>query len=489
MNAPPSHLVAPLLALLAGCAVGPDFEAPAPPAVERYTPGPAPQAAAMPVLVEAQAPQSAWWMVFGSAKLDALVQAALADSPTLAQARARLTQAQELRAARAGVTELPQVDASFGAERQRIDPATFGFPQAPNPGPFNVFSLGASVRYDFDVFGGTRRDLEALGAEVDVKRYELEAARLLLAGNVVLTAIRIASLDAQIGALDALLAAERQQLAIVEARWVAGGVSALDLQQQRALRAQAEAGLPLLKAQRDQAGHLLAVLIGREPAEAAGATPQLADLALPATLPLRLPSALVRQRPDIRASEALLHKASATVGVATADLYPKFIVSGSFSAAQLDLSDLVGNGINVWNIGFNLLQPLFRGGELKARQRAAVAAYEQAAAAYRQSVLLGLQNVADALRALEGDAQAYTWRSEQAARADEAWRLTRGRFEAGGVSRLALLDAERQRSQARLDQVQAEASRCADVAVLLQAMGGGGLPETTAGATTRPATP
>ena len=112
----------------------------------------------------------------------------------------------------------------------------------------------------------------------------------------------------------------------------------------------------------------------------------------------------MRQRPDIRASEALLHKASANVGVATADLYPKLVISGGFSSSQLNIGDVLGNGINIWNIGVNLLQPLFRGGELQARKRAAEAAYEQALAAYRQTVLQGLQNVADVLRALEADA-------------------------------------------------------------------------------------
>ena len=130
-----------------------------------------------------------------------------------------------------------------------------------------------------------------------------------------------------------------------------------------------------------------------------------ADLRLPAELPLRLPSELVRQRPDIRASEALLHKASANVGVATADLYPKLVISGGFSSSQLNIGDVLGSGINIWNIGINLLQPLFRGGELQARKRAAEAGYEQALAAYRQTVLQGLQNVADVLRALEADAQ------------------------------------------------------------------------------------
>jgi len=186
-----------------------------------------------------------------------------------------------------------------------------------------------------------------------------------------------------------------------------------------------------------------------------------------------VPSELVRQRPDIRANEALLHKASANVGVATADLYPKLTISGGFSTSQLRVSDLFGNGINIWNIGANLLQPLFHGGELQARKRAAIAAFDQAAAAYRLSVLQGLQNVADVLRSLEADEAAFTARSEQAARAEEAYQITVGRFNAGGVSQLDLIDAERQRLQAESDRLQAQAGRYSDAAALFQALGGG----------------
>ncbi len=481
MNAGPLRARAAFLAaLLGGCAVGPDFESPAPPTVERYTPGPAPSAPAMPAFDDARPVPADWWTVFGSADLDALVRAALAGSPTLAQARAHLVQAQELLVARRGAAELPQADAAFGAVRQRIDPATFGFPQAPNPGPFNVFSLGADVRYDFDLFGATRRELESLGAEVDVQRFEFDAARLVLAGNVVLTALRIAELEAREEALDAALSAERQQLVIAEGRHAAGAVSLLDLQQQREALADAEAALPALRSQRAQAGHLLAVLAGRAPADVLPALPRLADLRPPPDVPLRLPSALARERPDIRASEALLHKANALVGVAVADQYPKLVVSGSFSAAQLALPDLFSNGINVWSFGLSIVQPLLRGPELQARKRSAEAAHAQAAAAYRASVLHGLQEVADALRALEASALVFERRAEQLASADAAWRIARGRFDAGGASRLALLDAERRVNRARADWVQAQASRCADVATLLQALGGGALDATVA---------
>jgi NodT family efflux transporter outer membrane factor (OMF) lipoprotein len=468
--------------LLAGCTVGPDFRAPDPPAVDRYVPGPAPAAAGMPRLVPERDIPAEWWSVFHSPEIDALVRQALANSPTLAEARARLVQAQELRTARTGAATYPKVDATFGAERQRIDPATFGFPDAPNPGPFNVFSLGANVSYNFDLAGGTRRELEALAAEVDYQGYELEAARLTLASSVVTTALRRAALAAQIAAAGHILDGQRAQLAIVERRYDDGGVALLDVHNQRAIVAQSEATLAPLRAQWAQAGHLLAVLLGESPGSARLPDIELSGLVLPAELPVRLPSELVRQRPDIRASEALLHKASANVGVATADLYPKLVISGGFSTSQLNIGDLLGNGINIWNIGANLLQPVFRGGELQARKRASEAAFDQAAASYRKSVLLGLQNVADVLRALEEDANAVSARSEQAARTADSYRIALGRYELGGVSQQAVLDADRQRLSAELDRVQALANQYADAAALFQALGGGWTAEPMSGA-------
>ena len=454
------------VAVLAGCTVGPDFRTPEPPATDRYVPGPAPQ-----INLVARDIPAEWWKVFESREIDALVQRALANSPTLDLARARITQAKELRTAREGAT-LPRVDLTAGAERQRIDPATFGFPEAPNPGPFNVFSLGLNASYDFDIFGRSRRELEALAAEIDYQSYELEGARLTLASNVVATAIRQAALASQIEIAESILAAQRQELGIAEKRLELGGVSLVSVRNQGVLVAQTESTLPPLRAQHAQASHYLAVLMGDPPAAAPVPTLTLSALRLPGELPLRLPSELVRQRPDIQASEALLHKASANVGVATADLYPKFTISGGFSSNQLNIGDVLGNGINVWNIGVNLLQPLFRGGELQARKRAAEAGYEQALAAYRQTVLLGLQNVADVLRALESDAQAVSTRSLQADRAEEAYRITLERFRMGAVSETVLIDADRQRLSARTEQLQARASQYADAAALFQALGG-----------------
>jgi len=476
------HRLAPALlaTLLAGCAVGPDFAPPAGPTTHAYLPGQPPVTTVAASGEGGQAQRfdasadlpADWWTLFRSPALDHLVRTALADSPSLAEARARLEEAQQNYRAQAGATQWPSVDAKLGAVRQQINTAAFGIPNIPNPGPFNLYNANVDVSYTLDLFGANRRALEGLLAQVDYQRYELEAARLSLSANVVSAAIRQAALREQIALTRALYDAQRQQLDIMVERYRAGGIARLDLQNQQSLLAQTAALLPPLQQQQTQVDHQLAVYLGQSPAEAAIPAFELASLQLPSTLPLTLPSSLARQRPDIRAAEALWHQASADVGVATANLYPQLTLSGSFGSERTRIGD-VANGLNVWNLGFNLLQPVFHGGELQAKRRAAMAAYGAAEAAYRQSVLTGLQQVADALGALDYDARLLQARAEAAERAEASFQISHQQYQAGGISQLALLDAQRQQLQTRLDRVQAQANRYADSAALLQALGGG----------------
>jgi NodT family efflux transporter outer membrane factor (OMF) lipoprotein len=216
----------------------------------------------------------------------------------------------------------------------------------------------------------------------------------------------------------------------------------------------------------------LAVYLGREPSEATIGGFDLDGLHLPEEVPLSLPSSLARKRPDIRAAEALWHQSCANVGVATADLFPKITVSGSLGSQRTGSGDLL-NGVNVWSIAGNLLQPIFRGGELRARKRSAVAAYDAAAAAYRQTVLQGLQEVADTLSALDMDSLTLQARADAAGQARVAYGIARQQYLLGGLSHLALLDAQRQLLESEFDRVQAQADRYADTAALLHALGGG----------------
>jgi len=214
-------------------------------------------------------------------------------------------------------------------------------------------------------------------------------------------------------------------------------------------------------------------LTGRLPSEASLPEFEIGAFSLPQDLPVSLPSSLVRQRPDIRASEALLHAASAQVGVATANLYPQINLTGSIGSLALKPSDLFSGPSRAWSLGGGLLEPLFRGGALNAQRRAAIAAYEQAEAQYRETVLQSFQEVADTLRALESDATALQAQADAEAVAREALDLTRRQYKLGAVSYLTLLNAERQHQQSKIALVQASAARYADTAALFHALGGG----------------
>lgn len=467
-----------LAAALSGCAVGPDFERPAPPDVQRYAAAPAAASTSGNESVPAQRLHAGtdipaqWWTLFRSPALDQLVRQALEHSPTLQQARARLLQAQEELRAQAGARTLPSVDAEASGARQKVDPSAYGIPVTELPPPFTLYNASIEVSYTLDVFGAERSAIEGLQAQADHQQYELQAARMMLAGNVVTTAIRQAGLQECLDAHRELLAAQTRQLAILRQRHHAGGVSALDVRRQESLVAQARAELPPLGQELDRARHQLAVYLGRLPSQAALPALSLADLQLPLDVPLGVPSQLVRQRPDILAAESLWRRATADAGVAAANRYPRFTLTGSFGSQRTRAGDMA-DGVNVWNLALGLTQPLFRGGELLARQRAAEAALQGAAAAYRDTVLQGFQQVADALRAVHADAATLQAATEADQQAEQAYRITERLYQAGGVSQLALLDARREQWRTRAARVQAQADRYADTAALLQALGGG----------------
>ncbi len=483
---PPRRRPARSLALiglaLAGCAVGPDFRPPDAPTVtdpgHAYTPVPMPsQTASAPGgsgaaqrFIAGQDVPAQWWQLFHSPALDELVRAALAHSPTLASAQAALRQAQELYAAEAGSKQLPGVTGQAGATRERESQASS---QVPGGITFNLYNASVNVSYAVDAFGATRRDLEGLQAGIDYQRYQVEAAYLTLTANLVTTAIQEASLRAQLRATQEIIAAERKSLQVVDRQVRLGAVSRSAVLAQQTQLAQTQATLPALDKALAQARHQLAVYAGRLPGE--GGLPEftLDSLQLPLALPVSLPSSLVRQRPDIQASEALLHQASAQVGVATANLYPQITLSGSVGVQSLQIGKLFDTSSTAWSLGANVLAPIFNGGSLQARKRAAQAAYEQAQAQYQQTVLGAFLNVANALRALDIDAQALSAQAEAESLARQSLDLVGGQYRAGAVSYLALLDAQRSYQQTRIGVVQAQAARHADTAALFQALGGG----------------
>jgi NodT family efflux transporter outer membrane factor (OMF) lipoprotein len=464
-----------------GCAVGPEFRVP-PVTGEKagYTALPLPQETAeTPVLggetqhfVPSNEIPSQWWELFHSKPLDILIRRALADSPTLAAAQAALREALENRRVQFGDL-FPSVDGNFSANRREFTGASFGQPESPG-GVFTLYNASVSFSYTLDIFGATRRGLEVLQAQVDNQRFLLEGARLTLASNIVTAAVQEASLREQIEATREIVSVQQLQLEVVDRQFSLGAVSRSDVLAQQAQLAQTRATLPPLEKQLSQIRHQLAVLAGRSPGEA-GALPEfeLDSFKLPRELPVSLPSALVRQRPDIRASEELLHSACAQIGVATANLFPQLTLTGNYGSEAVKLGSLFGTGTSIWSLGGSLLQPIFRGGALLAKRRAAIAAYDQAEAQYRQTVLQAFQNVADVLRALDMDALTLKAQAEAETAARDSLDLTRKQFGLGAVSYLSLLNAERQHQQALIGLVQARAARYADTAALFQSLGGG----------------
>jgi NodT family efflux transporter outer membrane factor (OMF) lipoprotein len=424
-------------------------------------------------LVQGKDIPAQWWTLFQSPALDGLVRQALDASPSLARANAKLRQAQEDLSARTGGTRFPKVDGKVSANRVDVNPQSLGVPALPVQTPFNLYLASVSVSYTFDLFGANRRELEGLQAGIDYQRYELEAARLTLAGNVVTAAIREASLREQIAATQEIIELQERQLAITERLVKLGTAAQADAVAQRLDLAQIRAVLPDLQRQLEQVRHRLAVYIGQPPGAAKLPEFKLTDLQLPPELPLGLPSELARQRPDIRAAEALLQQAGARVGVATANLYPQITLSANVGSLASNGGDLFSSGSGFYLLGASLTQPLFHGGELEAKRRSAIAAYEQAGAAYQEAVLQGFQNVADVLRALEADASKLKDRTEAATQARTYHDITSARFKAGGVSYFFLLDAQRKLHGALIDRTQALADRYADSAALFQALGGG----------------
>jgi NodT family efflux transporter outer membrane factor (OMF) lipoprotein len=462
-----------------GCAVGPDFQPPEPPAVTRY---PATPIAAETVSADAPAGlvqrftserdiPAEWWTLFECPALDALVRQALQDSPRLAQVQAKLVHAEEEFGGRKGATRYPQIDASVSGNRINVDSDAFKSPALAPDFPLTLSLASVSVSYTLDIFGRNRRELEGLQSAVDYEQFELEAARLMIAGNVVTAAIEEASLREQIAQTEAAVDIATRQFKIIEGLERLGAVPPLDVVIQSGELARTRSKLPALHQRLEQTRHRLAVYLGQPPAAAQLPEFRLADLRLPAELPLSVPSDLARQRPDIRAAEALLHEASARVGVATASLYPRFTLSAQGGA--LALSPLLSGTTGFALLGASIAQPLFHAGELKAQKRSAVAAFDQAGAAYREVVLSGLQNVADTMVALDADAKILRERAEVAKLAETAYGVTSKQYEAGGVSLLALLDAERQRATAAVEETQAIRDRFADTAALFQALGGG----------------
>jgi NodT family efflux transporter outer membrane factor (OMF) lipoprotein len=477
-----------LLALLGGCAVGPNFHRPAPPEASDYGTAPlqgttaaAPgTAGAAQQLVAGMDIPGQWWTLFQSPKLTALVQQALAGNPDITAAQAALRQAHELYLAQRA-SFLPSVQGGFDATRSKYATSALTAPTVAPSSIYNLYTAQLTLSYLPDVFGATRRAVESARAQAEATRFQLVATYVTLSSNVVTTAVQEGSLRGQIAATERLLALQHQLTDIVQRQQGVGGASNADLLPQQALEAQTVATLPPLQKQLGQTRDALTALLGKLPSAEPADTFRLEDLTLPVQVPVSLPSNVVEQRPDVLQAEANLHAASAQVGVALANMLPQFTISADTGSAALQIGKLFTPYSGFWDLGASLTQTLFDGGALLHRHRAADAALDQAAAQYRAAVILACQNVADTLRALQADADALKASAEAARASQAALDLARQQVQNGSLSTVVLLNIEQTYLQAQLALVQAQANRFADTAALFQALGGGwwNLPEAT----------
>jgi len=469
--------------LAAGCAVGPNFKPPPAPPVQGYTAEPPQTTAAAPGVVGGQAQHfrtgadipADWWRLFHSQPLDALIASALKNNYDLKAAQAALRVANETVLAQRGAF-FPAVSASMAGSRQKqsevLAPVP-NFPTVSSEFQYNLFTPQLAISYEPDIFGLNRRTFETLQAQEQAARFQMIATWTTLSTNVVVTAVQVASLREQVAATRKLIDLEKRSLAILQLRFQRGDASGLDIAAQQSQLAQAQAGLPTLVKQLRQTEHALAVLTGRFPNQGPVASLSLSDLHLPEDLPLSLPSVLVAQRPDVRQARANLHAASAQIGVAAAQRLPNIQLTADAGSSALAISQVFTSGTGFWGITASLTAPIFQGGQLLHQERAAKAAYVEAAQQYRGAVLTAFQNVADTLVALQQDAQALQAAATAARAATRTLDLSQLQLRHGYIGVFELLAAEQAYQQAQMTLAQNEANRFADTAALYQALGGG----------------
>lgn len=469
---------------LAGCAVGPDYHQPSAPGVSGYTASPLPGTtrAADGVsqqFVTGEDISGDWWTLFRSPELNSLINTALQNNPNLLAAQNSLLEAEENVRAEQGAF-FPSLSGNFQAERQKPSSAELATAGGSltnvgpvNVPPFSLYNASVSVSYSPDVFGLTRRQVESLQAQADYQRYELEAAYLTLTSNIVTAAVAEASLNAQIAATKQIIAIDQSQLDILNKQFSYGGVAMADVLSEQAALASATATLPPLESQLAQERNQLADYVGTYPANFHVEDFTLASLNLPGSVPVSVPSALVNQRPDIQAAAAQLHEASANVGVATANMLPQIELSANVGQEALQMGKLFTSENMLWSLVAGITQPIFEGGTLNAKRKASIAALRAAGAQYQVTVLAAFQNVANALQALQFDADTLAANQLAAQTSAHSLQVTQSQVQLGGQPFTAVLTAQSTYQNAVIAEVRAEASRLADTAALYQALGGG----------------
>jgi len=457
--------------LLAGCAVGPDFQPPPLPAAERYLPDSQGSRAAGQALSRNAAVPTQWWSLFRSPALNRLVEQGLVRNADLAAAEAALRVAQANAMAQRGAL-FPSISGNFDATRQKV-PTDLSSPLESGANIFNLHTGQVTITYVADIWGGTRRAVESADAQTELQAFRREGVYLTLVSNIALAAVEEARLRGQIAATRRILGLQNEVLRLLRRQQDQGQIALTDVLAQETAAAQTRLLLPPLEKHLAQQRHLLSFLTGRPPSDDPGAAFELGSLHMPRRLPLSLPADLVRQRPDIRAAEAELHSANALIGVAIANRLPQITLTGNAGRAADTFSQLASPASGLWTLAGGVAQSIFDAGTLANKQRAAEEETNRALAQYRSTVLAAFQNVADVLRALQADERAIAAATAAERSASQSIALIRRQVDEGQVSVPLLLTAQEAYLQTSLARVDAQASRLANTVALFQALGGG----------------
>lgn len=464
-------------ALLAGCTVGPDYRPPATAVPQHYL-EPADGGLSSAELAH-------WWRSFSDPELSSLVERAVALNLDVQTAAARIREARA-REVVAGASSLPEINAQASATRQRISENAIPIPPGTAPGggspggtfglpgtEFNTFRVGLDASWEVDLFGGTRRGIEAASARTQSAIWSRRDLQASTAAEVATAYLTLRTLQERIANAERDVARQSRLERLVGARYRGGLTTGLDLQQQRSERATSAAELPTLRSQAQAEIHALGVLTGTTPeALAAELTPPKA-LPSPPIVPAGLPSDLLRRRPDIRAAERQLAASTADIGVAVADLYPRFSLTAAPALVSTALSSLLEWGSRSFSVGGSLLWPLFNGGKTRGNIAVADARQEQALLAYRKTVLVALKDVEDALSNTTADRERLADLQQALGSATRAEQLSASRYRGGLVTYSDVLQNQGRRLTIEKQIIETKGALARDSVALFKALGGG----------------
>jgi NodT family efflux transporter outer membrane factor (OMF) lipoprotein len=456
------------LLIAAGCEVGPKYQRAAAPVPAQWSM----QGPWQPAAPSDSIPKGSWWSLFNTTELDSLEQQVLTANQSIEAARGRLNQARAFARVQTSVF-FPQMNAAPNAQRQLVsgNRPMLGSPISPVADTEYTYSIPFNINYEVDLFGQLRRNLESANAQLQASAADLENVRLVMTSELAGDYFNLRELDAEIDVVRQALDYQQKDYDLVVRRARGGVASGLDVAQQAAVLDATHAQLELLREQRAQYQHAIAVLVG-QPASTFQVAEHPLDTAPPA-IPTGVPSDILQRRPDVATAERQMASANAQVGVAKAAFYPVISLFGSGGVSSRDITSLISAPSAIWALGGQAVQPLFNGGRNRANLAVAHANYDQTVANYRQNVLVAFQQVEDALSNLNTLQSAAQAQEKAVADSQKALTIANNRYVGGITTYLDVVTAEETLLSNQRLMTQIRGQQLVNSVFLAKALGGG----------------